>query len=115
MTQLEEIIKKFREEYFDINTASGVNKKYISSNFLKLIEDVESFISTTYPAYAKEFVEKCVPKKNPNEPQLCQNRNGLDYCGTCEQGWEDCSCPARNTGFNSAISEMRKNINKEIK
>ena len=47
-----------------------------------------------------------LPEKNPFKPILCQNRNGLDYCETCKQAWEVCSCTSRNTGFNTALSQI---------
>lgn len=45
-----------------------------------------------------------------HEPKYCQNRNGLYFCGTCEQAWEDCSCAARNTGARN----MKEHILREI-
>lgn len=32
----------------------------------------------------------------------------MDYCGTCEQAWEDCSCSARNRGHNDLLSKVKK-------
>lgn len=84
------------------------------TNFTKFCEDLESrlcsFRDITYTAgmeAERERILERLPEKNPNESRLRQNRNGIDYCGTCEQGWEDCSCPARNTGYNTALSEIR--------
>ena len=53
----------------------------------------------------KEKQEKELEKKFKNRkyiPKLCQNRNGLNYCGSCEQAWEYCSCSARNRGIKDA-------------
>ena len=43
-----------------------------------------------------------------DESRLAQNRNGLDYCSTCEQSWDYCSCATRNTGFNSCREQVKK-------
>jgi len=45
-------------------------------------------------------------KKLPYYARPTQNRNGMDYCSTCEQAWEQCSCAARNTGYKKAISDI---------
>ena len=57
----------------------------------------------------REKIRKIVEdriKNLPYEPRLFQNRNGLDYCGTCEQGWYDCACAARNTGWKNALTQL---------
>jgi hypothetical protein len=48
-------------------------------------------------------IERLEKTKLPYLSTLCQNRNGIEYCGTCEQAWEYCSCLARNTGYKKAI------------
>lgn len=45
-----------------------------------------------------------------HERQLCQNRNGLEYCGTCEQAYDECSCAARNTGARNAKQAIATEI-----
>lgn len=81
--------------------------------------DDETYIHEESPEYIKSFLHshdqrlidyllEKLPEKSPNNSQICQNRNGLDYCETCEQAWGYCSCAARNTGFNSALSATRK-------
>lgn len=59
----------------------------------------------------KEMVEEM--EKLPYKAQICQNRNGLDYCGTCEQAWEDCSCSARNTGYNKALDDLLSSLTED--
>lgn len=70
--------------------------------------DILSWHTTTLKAFIEAEIERLESKKEklPHIPRLCQNQNGLDYCGTCEQAWEDCSCPARNTGFKKAIDDQ---------
>lgn len=58
----------------------------------------------------ENIIKKNLPEKTPFCSKLCQNRNGLDYCGTCEQAWEYCSCSARNTGFNKALSQINTSL-----
>lgn len=38
--------------------------------------------------------------------RLAQNINGIDYCSTCEQAWDECSCSARNSGHKKAIDDV---------
>ncbi len=73
-------------------------------------DDAKIFLRQALLAQQALF-EQCVPEeKSPYLARLCKNRNGLDYCGTCEQAWEDCSCPARNTGFNACRNEILNKI-----
>ena len=74
--------------------------------------EVKDFISSLRASDLEHFREWGGKKmiKLPHEPQHCQNRNGIDYCGTCEQAWEDCSCPARNTGYKKALSDLLTHI-----
>jgi hypothetical protein len=55
------------------------------------------------------------PVKNSWKPELAQNQNGMNYCTCCEQAWETCSCPARNTGRNQAIEQSDKYWEQEMK
>jgi hypothetical protein len=77
--------------------------------------EIKTFIQKTIDQERSTLLDELLeagPKDTPFESKLCQNRNGLDYCGTCEQVWEVCSCPARNTGFNQANTEWRNTIKK---
>jgi hypothetical protein len=109
---LQEIQKENEEEFdkefenimsmfFDRKEKKIKLKQYLHSSQLRLISAF------------KEMVEE--KKKLPYEAQICQNRNGLDYCGTCEQAWEDCSCSARNTGYNQALKDLLSSLTQETK
>ena len=66
--------------------------------------EMEAWLDTLISSVRESTLEEVrnkVPTETPYSSSYCQNRNGLYYCGTCEQVWEDCSCPARNTGFNA--------------
>jgi len=63
-------------------------------------------IKQFYNQKIKEMVDEMIGEENPHKSQLCQNRNGLEYCGTCEQAWDNCSCSARNTGYNKKRQEI---------
>ncbi len=102
----QKIIKKFRKEFIVLNSGQiivaedleleeGQNGKIIEPK--ETIEKIIDFISTTYPAYAKEFANGCLPEEKETLP--ISGKEGYD----------------KNAGFNSAIAEMRGNINKEIK
>ncbi len=66
-------------------------------------------LTSVAKANEKNMIKK-LPNASPFNAQLAQNRNGLDYCSTCEQAWEYCSCSARNTGFNKCLSEVKSLI-----
>jgi hypothetical protein len=72
-------------------------------------EGIEKIIEKTYNKARKDLIEEDIKRLEgkglPYFARMCQNRNGLEYCGTCEQAWEDCSCPARNTGYKKALQE----------
>ena len=69
---------------------------------------VDEAIATAVSNREKEIAEEVDKKKEklPYTPRYCQSRNGIYYCGTCEQAWETCSCSARNTGYKRAIDEV---------
>jgi len=96
--ELDEIIKKFEETKFVKEGGSA----FECSDYEIMYEELIDFISTTYPAYAKEFAESCVPEERIPKFKI---GNPVEY--------------AQETlyaiGFNSAIFAMRENINKEIK
>jgi hypothetical protein len=58
------------------------------------------------PSPTEQIISHLEKMKLPYYAQPAQNRNGLDYCATCEQAWEMCSCSARNTGYKRAIDEI---------
>jgi len=73
-----------------------------------LFGSIKSFIYQTIANREKEIAEE-VEKKNeklPYTPRYCQSRNGIYYCGACEQAWETCSCLSRNTGYKRAIDDV---------
>lgn len=104
----EKIWKDIDDELKYVATYASPERREELLNFLR-----KQFLKMHQKAYTagmeaeRERILERLPEKNPNESRLRQNRNGIDYCGTCEQGWEDCSCPARNTGYNTALSEIR--------
>ena len=88
----EEIIKKFREElklWRPVFYAGQITEEEW--------KEIADFISTTYPAYAKEFANGCLPEEKETLP--ISGKEEYD----------------KNSGFNSAIVEMWTNIDKEIK
>ena len=100
--QLEEIIKKIFEEAWheSLSIKSKDEEKNCDCLYGYFLENIR----TTYPAYAKELMEKCLPAE----------KDGVNAYDTCvEHDYVGISC-LKCSGFNSAIVEMRKNINKEI-
>jgi hypothetical protein len=101
----EEFDEEFGDKFFDIgepnedNLDAGSEKVFYSS--------LKKHIASLLSSQLKEVLER-LPKENPNYARICQNRNGMDYCGTCEQSWEDCSCSARNRGHNDLLSQVKK-------
>lgn len=93
-TILEEFDKNFEKVRWESHTGTGSIKDFISSSIKDALEAVR--ISDDFPFEAK----------------LCQNRNLMDYCGTCEQAWEDCSCSVRNTGYKKAITQYDEKVKK---
>ncbi len=86
--------------------------KELNIRFLNRLWDIEPCIPKQEGlAFFNEFalsllqsdIERLEKTKLPYLSTLCQNRNGIEYCGTCEQAWEYCSCLARNTGYKKAI------------
>ena len=78
-----------------------------------LMREVEVFISDLLLSERQEIVKSLEGMNTlPFSSQLCQNQNGLEYCGTCEQAWEMCSCPARNTGYKKALFDAISIITK---
>ena len=71
------------------------------------VNDVADFFLAKFEAHARANIERLGKEidKLPYSSRLCQNQNGLEYCGTCEQAWDDCSCSARNTGYKKAKQE----------
>ncbi len=59
MTSLSQILKAFREKYFDKNTPSGLNQKDFN-NFPELVKDIyDNFLTATIKsACAKMIVEE---------------------------------------------------------
>ena len=92
--------KKFEEKCLELS--------YKYDNEITLaIDDLWSFIHSVVEKQRKE-IEKEIRgmKQLPYYAQPAQNRNGMDYCATCEQAWEDCSCSARNTGYKKALQDV---------
>lgn len=72
---------------------------------------IKSFLLQSQRELLREVGKECIkvmPEQTPFFAKICQNRNGLEYCGTCEQAWEYCSCSARNTGFNRGLERYRQ-------
>jgi hypothetical protein len=91
------------------------SKKSSELNEKTIKQFISSALDRQYTLGLKDGLEKaksCVPDESPNYARICQNRNGLDYCGTCEQAWEYCSCSARNTGNNRCLQTTLSNIDK---
>lgn len=80
---------------------------------LVTVEKIKELLTAHEEEVRREEREK-VAKINHliHEPQKCQNRNGLFYCGTCEQPYEECSCPARNSGARKMKEVILQTINK---
>ena len=95
-------------ERFDERFVNPENTGYrVGQEFLGA---VESFISSEFEKALRKLAEAVRVKKGPYKSRLFQNRNLIDYCGTCEQAWEYCSCSARNTGFNAAVTEQEEKV-----
>jgi hypothetical protein len=102
-----EELKKEWEREFD--SLFGKDKFH---PFVANYAETKSFISSLLAKQQEEFV-KCIPEiELPYESRLCQNQNSLEYCGTCEQAWEYCSCSARNSGYKKCIADIKSKLNK---
>lgn len=98
----EDLREEFEGVFYKNTGVIRLNDQQLRDDVWKWFEDRTS---QTRNDLLRELMEE-MPKKSPFISQLCQNRNLNDYCGTCEQAWEDCSCPARNTGFNDCHDQV---------
>lgn len=96
--------RQINTKYSDLSEEEKESDRKETRNYLPLLESSLSRIAHKTLEAVKGI------KKSPYESRICQNRNMIDYCCTCEQAWDDCSCPARNTGFNSAIEQFEVKV-----
>src|SRR3990167_5233022 len=84
--------------YDELSELEKESDKKETRNYLPLVESL--LLSQ------RQEIVKSLEGMNPLPfvSRLYQNQNRLEYCGTCEQAWEMCSCSARNTGYKKALS-----------
>jgi hypothetical protein len=104
-------IAEFREK-FGIDDLCCGGDSCDRQNHREILNELESWLITTLAEARKETIERVEKevksiKELPYYAQPAQNRNGNDYCATCEQAWEECSCSARNTGHKKALETVR--------
>jgi len=99
--------KRFFDNKLDWNSPTHLKDNY---NLDNLKDDFKSFILSDRQEVLKMVLEN-LPEENPNSARIAQNGNGMDYCSTCEQAWEYCSCSARNRGNNDCLCRIKQVIN----
>jgi Zn-dependent M32 family carboxypeptidase len=103
--------KKFDKEFPNSRGIFANNDRY-GMRRRAIIDFIHSALEEQRKEMEKEIRGM---KQLPYYAQPAQNRNGMDYCATCEQAWEDCSCSARNTGYKKALQDVLDLLKKETK
>jgi len=102
--------KELREEFQNFADSIVWSNDDGSEKYIGVGNMADWWLKKIHQAIAEERervrgeIEKI--KLLPYYAKLCQNRNGMDYCGTCEQAWGDCSCSARNTGHKKGVETV---------
>jgi hypothetical protein len=114
MNNLSNKLKQIEEEFDKLWTFSGEKDTFWVVGERKP-EKIKSFYRTAISTLLQQVGEEVNQmEKLPYHACIAQNRNGMDYCSTCEQAWEDCSCSARNTGYKKAIEDVRSRLDSVI-
>lgn len=104
----------------DIDYEQNVESDVLNANVSLVLQQFRSFAHDLVAETRKECLREVGEmigkmKQLPYYAQPAQNRNGINYCSTCEQAWEDCSCSARNTGYKKALSDVLADLQEKLK